>query len=897
MSIKILKNPGVSDIVIEDMGNITVPASGQITLEPVYYWNWAKSDDTIAYLTAGTLVMNDGSTDLSATVGIIHLQTGIRTVQSSITDESPNTLDEKIVSGSGVNVSTIGTTNKQLQIDVDTSTLGQPDKIVHVAKNGNDTTGDGTFYKPYLTIKKAAESITDSATNNRYAIRVAPGTYSEDNPITIPAYTIIEGVGKGVVKVVAQNDNKIFISSFLSRFQNMLIIGNGTSNEVGIYCGQENGQTVMWDITFIDTYIGLQVDDDTAWCLAYNMELLTAVQEINTGILVTSGRCQIISLSDVTQSESEITYGVRVVGSNSIADIVGIGFNSSDIETGIYVDGGVCTASSMKMQSATYGVYVVNAGSFYVAGYSIVSATAAVYVSGSGSSFAGHAGHILLCTIGVDVDNGALCRLGSSVIKAGIAARMNNGSTIEAANVDVHESTLNLDVVDSASSIYMSGGDVNKDRIRYQQGIEEDYESIAFFISRKPGDESLSVFGELHVGRPDLGFESVFGEGNSYTIGMTVLTSDNTATSTTDGGNLTDVSTEATEIDTDYFGFQGTTANHCIYITTDVQNTVWTGALDYSRLTGIEVSQVAAAVEVTPQSFVFEYWNGSAWVDSHVMCTHADLYHRYAEMAFLRANSSEHIRFGRDLIQSSVKKTINGKERHWIRVRIKNNLTTAPTFNQWKISNNRTEINKDGTITFHGTSKFVTALAFQANTFGETGGVTDAKFDVGSGSLPSSWSHVIKNSRLNGNRDAIYATFALPAGICTACPISLKVKYVVLQSGASSDGTMKVSFLPVQAAGVRIANPDGSITPLERPLADTEELDSNAAQTTSISINLSTDNKVQTVSSQNFDISEYYEGDIVFFRVEYDDNGSGNKDIAVIGVDVEGVKWTLGGRL
>ena len=50
---------------------------------------------------------------------------------------------------------------------------------VYVATTGNDTTGDGTFSKPYASIYKANESIQDNTENNQYIIHVADGTYTD----------------------------------------------------------------------------------------------------------------------------------------------------------------------------------------------------------------------------------------------------------------------------------------------------------------------------------------------------------------------------------------------------------------------------------------------------------------------------------------------------------------------------------------------------------------------------------------------------------------------------------------------------------------------------------------------------------------------------------------------
>lgn len=59
--------------------------------------------------------------------------------------------------------------------------------IIHVAKNGNDS-NNGSINQPFLTIKAALTAATSGQTVN-----VAPGTYIENNPVTIPAGVSLKG--------------------------------------------------------------------------------------------------------------------------------------------------------------------------------------------------------------------------------------------------------------------------------------------------------------------------------------------------------------------------------------------------------------------------------------------------------------------------------------------------------------------------------------------------------------------------------------------------------------------------------------------------------------------------------------------------------------------------------
>lgn len=65
---KILKNQTDSDKFISDVG-VTVPASGQHTIDPSQYLAFASSSDVISLIGDGTLVVNNGSGDLSVSEG------------------------------------------------------------------------------------------------------------------------------------------------------------------------------------------------------------------------------------------------------------------------------------------------------------------------------------------------------------------------------------------------------------------------------------------------------------------------------------------------------------------------------------------------------------------------------------------------------------------------------------------------------------------------------------------------------------------------------------------------------------------------------------------------------------------------------------------------------------
>ena len=94
---KILKRTG-ADFLINDTGE-TVPANGQLTIQPAKYNLYAMSSDTITALAAGDLVYNDGSDDLSLADATLHLQ-GMNPKHVEI-DRTPPFANKQIIDAQG----------------------------------------------------------------------------------------------------------------------------------------------------------------------------------------------------------------------------------------------------------------------------------------------------------------------------------------------------------------------------------------------------------------------------------------------------------------------------------------------------------------------------------------------------------------------------------------------------------------------------------------------------------------------------------------------------------------------------------------------------------------------------------------------------------------------------
>ena len=405
-------------------------------------------------------------------------------------------------------------------------------------------------------------------------------------------------------------------------------------------------------------------------------------------------------------------------------------------------------------------------------------------------------------------------------------------------------------------------------------------------------DSGFKIWGELNVGHAEQGSESVFGEGDSYTRGMKVYTTDSNASATLDGGNLTDVSVAAADPTNNTFSFQGTGINHTILV-----GSTLLGASEVLKHWGLKVKQTTGASVTDIRSFAVEIWNGSAWEEVGVMATHSSAFYSYGNVLFLRSNNSEHLRYGITNDNTWVKKTINGDNLYWSRIRITTALVSAPVFQQFKLHSSRFEINSDGTNTFHGHSRFRVTLSQSGNVFGESGGVNAVNFTVGSGTTDQfSWTHAFKNVLLGGSGDAIYTQFQIPFGTDTSLPMGIRVVYRVSNSVVGT-GTVRLGFLPAEVEGVKVADPSGGVLLIPRSLTNTQTFTSNAAQSVDLSANFAVNNKLQIIEYLDFDISNFYPGDFVFVRIELDDDGSPNNDIAVVNLELTGHRWKHGDRI
>ncbi len=673
-------------------------------------------------------------------------------------------------------------------------------------------------------------------------------------------------IEKGVTVANAVDVGNVFVALGPGRYtvDNPFNLPNNTF----LYGWSSNGWVADATDTGADIF---QINDVNAEVVFVNGAFIgnaTTGAAVNQSAVGTTTLFFQITFRDFTNAAFTQSNGTSFFESCELSELDSIG-------TGYQVSNGATMSitSNRALDDATVGTYVDVDGSGTLA--SVVGPT---FVKSTN------------ITTFLDVDNGAECELGfGDVVDVTTGIRIDGASSLRSTGFSLSGTTTDIQVVDTASVLRMNGAVLDKNKIIFPDGYTG--ENLVFQDNTED-EESTKVYGDLFVGRPERGTVLDTGQGEPYTRGIVVLTTDSTATSTTDGGNFIDVTTAATSPSGSTFSFQGTAANHTILLASTLND-----GTDEIKHPGVFIIQTTAAVEVTPRSFLFEYWDGAAWETITVLSIEDIESFRYGNEVFIRANTREHIRYNNNINDDWTKKTINGTNAFWSRIRIDTAVTTAPVFQQFRIHANFGEFADDGYSRYYGRARFRETLLAAGNVYSETGGIANFNLPIGSGGSPTGWTHRGNNQQFNGNGDAIYMQFVMPRGIDTSTPLNVLMYYIPEQAGPAGDATFTISVLPIESQGVLEADPTGGTTPVARTLANTVTITANAGQATTILTPVGDNTRIQRISSDPVNISDFYEGDMVFIRIEFTDDGVDNRDVFVLSVEINGVLWCLGERL
>ena len=142
----------------------------------------------VRYLLQGTSVVSASQLQFGNTTSVV-----LDAANITVTSQNINQSGNLAVQG---NI-TYGT----LQSGV--TTIPTSANVIYVAKNGNDS-WNGTINAPFLTIKAGLAAAANITSSTGVSVQVAPGYYTEANPITIPPKVSLMGDNLRNVTVVPQ---------------------------------------------------------------------------------------------------------------------------------------------------------------------------------------------------------------------------------------------------------------------------------------------------------------------------------------------------------------------------------------------------------------------------------------------------------------------------------------------------------------------------------------------------------------------------------------------------------------------------------------------------------------------------------------------------------------------
>ena len=379
--------------------------------------------------------------------------------------------------------------------------------------------------------------------------------------------------------------------------------------------------------------------------------------------------------------------------------------------------------------------------------------------------------------------------------------------------------------------------------------------TIVVFMDDTVGDEGLNIWGELHVGSPWAPRESVFGGGDSHTVGMHVFTNTNGT-----AGDWADVTAAAKSgLDSTVTAFPGVAAENCMYVGGDLE------------FPGVKLSDISTAMTLGAGAVILEYWNGAAWVEVQHMAADADPdYGAHGNTIFERgASTNEQIRFGAMPTWTALE--LNSETKFWVRLRITTGITTSPVFQQCKVHTDRFEANPDGFTEWFGAARPPLSYPFNIANMIPVTGITAASEDL---NYSATIVLAARNNRFTNNLvDGTGGKVTILEGTDTSYPLSFAFDLVPLSTG----GDYEMNFIYTV-------------------LSPTDPLDGTSAEVSDPTVKTAGATDVPQTFVWEVPVATLVPGDSIAFALVRDATGLGPPDtlagnVALETVGITGVRW------
>ena len=612
------------------------------------------------------------------------------------------------------------------------------ERQVTVAQSGGDYT---SIQAALVDINAGTITGGVPAATNWVIISVYPGLYTEVNPIVVPQYVTVRGIGYNNSSIVTGTSavNDIFQMGTSCSIVNIEARGNTTGDGFNVSYAPTTDPVAQ-----IDNCIarncgrgfhaqGTGVINSSVTVIKRCNAIVTgaATQVMTEGFLSSAGARLLSETTIITGffgAPSNITYGHRSTGADSLSLVV-------DAVTTLTTNG-LCVDGGAEIRSSGINIATFTTTGLIIGPGGSIGRFSNVYIQDDTAIFPNQI-HIL-------AQSGAALLQGMGII-------------------------LRSDLTSLDPSVSVEG----------------------LALSTTPGESRNQFLGELAVGFPNRGFETTLGEGDSHTFGMSVFTFD--ASGPGFSLNLADDLKVLNDGNTVTI-FPSNTVGDILYIGGDVNLGVFPGIKSTSTTAVVPAGgRLNGTVEPPIYHYVWEYWDGSGWVEFRIMTTDAESpYNPHRRDSFYLGGCQN--RFGqivntRSAIPSTstfisantlaqrwvtsgtpsgnwTQNTVNGVLAFWMRIRLISPLTVVPVLDQIKLHTNRHEINKDGYNEYFGKARSIKKFIHSFKEFTDSPSVSPANTDI---YLSDNVDLDMLDNRFNnGATDRISHSFVLPAEVDTS---------------------------------------------------------------------------------------------------------------------------------
>ena len=724
--------------------------------------------------------------------------------------------------------------------------------------------------------------VTAPSGSNPIVIQISPGTYTENNPLIVPRFVSISGIvfPSRIVTVIPTDVNANgfefpFVQSYI---EHVRVVGLTGANAAAFFISNSQPGISMGisNCTAVDCDIGF-----------YSSGTLSPTQ---TSVCIGDG-------NSVVNNSHTAQYAFKVDG-GGVMQMSNVRFSG---DSGLLIDEGVSISGN-----GSFGLFLQSRNNFCNKAFTVT-------------------------------DQSTLTLLGGNINNYNVGLEMGAGGSIARANDVIFEdntatnpSQISIRTLSGSQLLQANGIILRSDSVQLDSGTLV----IGNALGLNPGEISNQFLGELSVGLPGRGFETVMGEGDSHTFGLSVFQFDSVGVGFTDISSIVNTSNGSTA---DLF--LNNVAGDILYIGEDITMGPNQPFQGIKLLVDTAVSPAGGQIgtaEPPTYYYTWEYWDGTDWREFSFMTTDSDSpYTPKRRGSFF--GGSQQIRFDRINDTGTVTDstsganvwiaaskpasqsywfddlnglawpnwtttTVNGVNGYWVRVRqTTSGLVTVPTIDQIKLHTNRTEVNADGYIEKFGKARVWRRLSQNIITFSDNASNSAGNQDV---YLSDRLNRDINvgNEFVSSAIDRITAAFPLPAYVDTSHPMK-----ITWQWGCQTADLARVQWT-VSWAYVRNYNLAGlgtndvvytssaaapAVYPTERSITFTAPTEGvTNAQITSTCI-ISIDNLVSRHNIEG-------DGDVLWVGLERDggavpDTYSGN--VTIFNIDVLALKYCNGEQI